>query len=125
MAKKREKIIKRILDSLEKGSTMTDACKYAGINRITLWRWRKDKKINEQIECVLENRAEIVEDALFIQASDPKGNPVVKIFWLCNRLPKRWQHVQKIEGVKVQQITSLMDLVKFVNSQEKLPGDKL
>jgi len=85
-----------ILESLTNGATITEACKAAGIERSTLWRWQqKYPSVREAVEFALQARIEIVEDALFKKAA--MGHVTAMIFWLCNRAPDRWRNVQKIE----------------------------
>lgn len=136
IGQKREKTLKVIIEALEKGSTISNACNSASINRTTLWRWQKIKSINKRILSVIETRAEIVEDALFKRAKGyeyierriektpnyTKNIAITKevvpdvvacIFYLCNRKPKRWQNKQQVDhkgiGITIAQLVTIVN----------------
>ncbi len=82
--------LKSIISSLKKGNTVEEACRQAGINQSTLWKWRqKEDRIDGMIYRAIESRIQLVEDALFNSAI--KGVPAAQIFFLKNRKPDRWK----------------------------------
>ena len=88
--------IAAILESLEKGSTITSACGGADINTFTLRRWRKeDDRLEEDVQERLLTQIESVESALYEKALG--GNVTSQIFFLCNRASGKWRHVNKTE----------------------------
>lgn len=136
IGQKRGMILKIIIETLEKGSTISNACERAGISRTTLWRWQKIKSINNRILSVIETRTEIVEDALFKRAKgyeylekrvektpayiksiaitkEVAPDVVACIFYLCNRKPKRWQNKQQVDHKG--QVMSIAQIVNIVN----------
>jgi len=95
----REKKRKAILESLKAGSSISQACKAAQVDRTTVWLWRKkSKKFNNKVLAILDSRTQVVEDALYKNALN--GNIVAQIFWLKNRAPDRWKdkYDQNIAG---------------------------
>ena len=87
------------LKSLEKGTSISNACNAADINRVTAWRWRNgSKKFNEKVLVILDSRTQIIEDALF--KAGLKGNVTALIFWLKNRSRDRWRdrYDQNVSG---------------------------
>jgi len=90
--KKKEALIK----NLQQGNTVTKACKNTKISRDTYYRWKyEDEAFKEQVEIAKESRIEIVEDANYAKAVG--GNVTAQIFFLCNRCPTRWKHVNRVE----------------------------
>jgi len=84
-----------ILDSLGAGAFITKAVEAAGIAVPTYYAWRRaDPEFDEACEAALAARVGRVEDALYAKAVS--GHVTACIFWLCNRVPDRWQHVQRI-----------------------------
>jgi len=80
---------------------MEAAAKRAGVSRQTIWRLRKadaefDQAVCEAIEYQDEVRLEAVEDCLFDRLRTGKASGVEIVFSLCNRAPRRWQHVKNI-----------------------------
>jgi len=93
--KNRERL-NNFIKSLESGVSVLRACKTAGIDYATIWRWRKRyPEFDEQIKSIMDSRTQIVEDSLFINAT--RGNLGAQIFWLKNRSQGRWQDVQNIK----------------------------
>lgn len=91
-----------ILKSLRNGASVRKAVKAAGCSRTTFYEWRqKDKRFNKRVLQTYEARTEVVEDALFMSATEPdekgKTNVTAQIFWLCNRKPDSWKNVNKVE----------------------------
>ena len=142
---KRERKLKIILEALEKGSTITNACKTARISRTALWKWQKDKSINDRILSVIDTRAEVVEDALFKRAvgyqyvetrveDTTKSKGVITttkeiapdvaacIFFLSNRRPKRWRNRQEVEHKG--QVMTVAQIVQIVNGNNGNNNDK-
>jgi len=65
----RWKRLRAIAKSMQLGASTGAACEAAKINRITLWRWRKqDKKVNEFILRLIDHQIQVVEDALYKRA---------------------------------------------------------
>lgn len=106
-----------VLESLEKGASIKDACEYAGISRMTVWRWRKESKLFKvEVLSIIDSRTQTVEDALYI--SGIKGNVKAQIFWLKNRGGDRWKDTHKIEGSAKSELT-FANLMKAKKEQEK------
>lgn len=86
---KKEKL-KIVLKALKKGNPIYRACQMAGMDVITLWRWRKAiPKLDERIKQFYDSRIALVEDALYKAALE--GNITAQIFFLKNRSPDRWR----------------------------------
>jgi len=86
----KQKKIQAIIENLKKGHTMENACKLAGVDYVTFWRWRKKSpQLARKIEEVYESRIQIVEDVLWKKAM--RGNITAIIFLLTNRAPDRWR----------------------------------
>ena len=93
---RREATIAAVLASLEKGSTISAACGAAGIAPWTLCKWRHaDEELEASVQDRLLSQIDVVEGALYKNCL--KDQPASIIFFLCNRAPGRWQHVNKIE----------------------------
>lgn len=107
----------RVLESLEKGASIKDACGYAGLSRMTIWRWReKSKLFKAKVLSIIDSRTQTVEDALYMSAI--KGNVTAQIFWLKNRGGDRWKDKHKIEGSAELERT-FANLMKVKKEQEK------
>lgn len=102
-----------VVATLQAGGTFEMAAQAASIDRSTVWQWRQDDpQFMADCERALNSRIRIVEDALYAKAVG--GNTTAAIFWLCNRVPERWRHVQNIQlehsgGVDIKH--TLTDLV--------------
>jgi transposase-like protein len=97
MYKKTYSRIKAILKSLQKGASIHDACRGAGIDVVSFWRWRKaDPKLDEIVKTMYDSRVQIVEDALYKGALE--GNVTSQIFFLKNRATNRWRDSHEIKG---------------------------
>ncbi len=95
-----KKIKETVLKSLENGVTMTKSCIAAGTNKVTIWRWRKeDQEFDDAILSILDSRVQVVEDALFVNATSntKAGDTTAQIFFLKNRSKGRWKDKQEIE----------------------------
>ena len=89
------KVIRAILKSLAGGSTQFVACKAAGINDGTLWRWRvADARLDRLIDKVLDVRVKFVEDALYQTAL--KGSVQAQQYFLNNRARNKWQQAPDV-----------------------------
>jgi len=78
------------LQSLKSGVTIKEASDAAGIDRTTVWLWRKKwKGFNNKIFSIIDSRTQTVEDALY--GSALSGNVAAQIFWLKNRAKDRWK----------------------------------
>jgi hypothetical protein len=117
MREPRFKKLRAIAKSLQNGSALGAACEAAQLNRITLWKWRKqDERLNIFIKILLEHQIQVVEDALFRRACGYRYEEITKereestlekrtakvvtkevapdstacMFYLMNRAPERW-----------------------------------
>ena len=87
------KKVERILEGLCSGKYdfVAAACKSERLSRTTFYEWRNaypenKKRLNE----VLDNHRIVeAEDSLFKEVK--RGNITALIFFLCNRVPSRWQ----------------------------------
>ena len=88
-----------ILESLEAGCSVLAACEGADLSTTSYYRWlRKSEEFLEAVTEVQKSRARVVEDSLFQYATTGGKSAVTAcIFWLCNRAPERWQHVQTVK----------------------------
>lgn len=115
MTRKRQK--ERVLESLEKGASTKDACEYAGVSRMTVWRWREESKLFKvRVLSIIDSRSQTIEDALYTSAI--KGNVTAQIFWLKTRGGDRWKDTHKTEGSAKSELT-YANLVKGKKEQEK------
>lgn len=88
--KYRKSVVDAIIQSIQNGATVMQACEAAGIDPRTFYRWRKKyKEVEELYEMALDSRVQIVEDSLFKRAVE--GNVTAIIFFLMNRAPDRWK----------------------------------
>jgi len=110
------------LKSLERGESIIDSAKAAGISRVTAWRWRKSKRFKEKVLAIIDSRTQTVEDALY--ASALKGNIIAIIFWLKNRAKDRWKDrfEQKVEVEGELKITDAKK--KLINELDILAAKK-
>jgi hypothetical protein len=107
MPKIEEKRVKKIkemfIESLSEGVTFTKACEGVGINRTTIWNWRREDEIfDNEINFVLDSRIQDVEDALFINATE-NNNVTAQIFWLKSRSGGRWRDKPDIDNNNTKQ----------------------
>lgn len=108
--KKREQFVK----FLREGYTITAASKAMGITRQTYYEAAsKIPEFAAEVHQARDQVTEIIEDSLYKQALD--GNTTATIFWLCNRAPHRWRHVQKIE---VDNVTDLRQRLRCLSDEE-------
>lgn len=98
--------------SLERGTSITEACENARISRMTVWRWRKKYKgFDSKVLLVIDSRTQSMEDALY--ASGLKGNVIAQIFWLKNRAKDRWKD-------KFEQKVELEGELRITDAKKKL-----
>lgn len=77
-------IIKTLLNAFREGHTIISACKLAGINRASYYRWtERVPKLKLRIENLMENRNSLVRDALYAKAL--KGDTNACKAWLQNK----------------------------------------
>lgn len=102
---------KAFLQSLGSGTSIVKSCKAAGINPVTIWRWRKEEKeFSDEVMAILDSRTQTVEDALF--KSILSGNIAAIIFYLKNRDSARWKDKQEYEhsgGVKLEPLKVIIE----------------
>ena len=97
MYKRSYKRLKAVIKSLQRGASINAACEGAGIDVVSLWRWRKaDSKLDELIKTTYDSRIQIVEDALYKGALE--GNVTSQIFFLKNRSIDRWRDRTEVKG---------------------------
>jgi transposase-like protein len=98
-----------VLTSLKNGASIPQACKAANIDRSTIWMWRKtDENFGNQVYEAKDSRIDIVEDALYINATE-KMNITAQIFFLKNRSKGRWKDKQEIEHSGKIELNNLTD----------------
>lgn len=101
-----EKLIaqkKEILEYIGRGTfSLQAAARETGIGPATLYRWRDqdeefDKAVIEAVRTEDSVRVRMVEDSLFAKLIKGDATAAEMIFYLCNRAPERWRHVQRHE----------------------------
>lgn len=107
--------------------TVSEMCFYADISRDTYYRWMKEnKELSDRLtglrnRPILKARQEVIKGL--------EGNPEFALKYLERKLPGEFGIRQKIEGVQVQQVTTLMDVIKLANDENnpysKLSEEKL
>lgn len=99
------------LISIGRGSSISESCEAAHVNRTTVWRWReKYKAFGNKVLFVLDSRTQTVEDVLY--ASALKGNVHAQIFWLKNRASDRWKDIKEVASSMELTFANLMKLKK-------------
>ncbi|MBA2707569.1 MAG: hypothetical protein H0U59_07180 [Gemmatimonadaceae bacterium] len=69
--KRNDKRVNIILDSLREHPGIMRACTNAGIDRVTLWRWRQDDpELSVMLDSARDQGAEVLEDVLIERAID-------------------------------------------------------
>jgi len=141
----RKKIKEYFLKSLDNGVSITKASEAAGITRVTIWQWRKDDiEFDNEVNSILDSRIQIVEDALFLNATEAKksGDTIAQIFYLKNRSKGRWkdkteaeidithkgldyEEYKKIKEMNADERNLLIDKLSRVcrDKNDKLAGD--
>lgn len=93
----------RFLEQLSKGTvSLTAAARDIGKDQATVWRWRQadpdfDADVKEALHERDQIRVELVEDSLFKRLVAGTAAAAEMVFFLANRAPHRWRHVQHIQ----------------------------
>ena len=107
----------KLLASLAEAWSLTKAAKSAGVGRTTVYEaMEADPSLKAEVEKARESGIETVEDALAETAK--RGNVVACIFFLCNRAPHRWQHVNRVETVHSGQVQIDLDEIRRRTGEE-------
>ena len=82
--------------------TLAGAADAAGTSTSGIWRARTtDPEFDAQVKVVLQDldglRVQLVEDGLFDRLERGEASAAEVIFFLCNREPKRWRSVSRLE----------------------------
>ncbi|MBA7702870.1 hypothetical protein ES703_111645 [subsurface metagenome] len=110
------------LESLKSGVTIKEASDAAGIDRTTVWLWRKKwKGFDNKIFSIIDSRTQTVEDALY--GSALKGNVTAQIFWLKNRAKDRWSDRTTHEVTLELTFANLMKMKK--GQERKLESNRI
>jgi len=93
------------VECMEKGYSVTRACEDAKISTQTYYKRKasdkdEDKAFIARCSVQYESRTNIVEDALFVNATK-KQNVIAQLFWLKNRRQRQWR--DKIDNVEDSQ----------------------
>lgn len=105
------------LESLKSGVTIKDASEKAGIDRTTVWLWRKKwKGFDNKIFSIIDSRTQTVEDALY--GSALSGNVAAQIFWLKNRAKDRWKDKQEYDVKHSGEIDSKLTYILEMEDKE-------
>jgi hypothetical protein len=92
-SKRKAEYLQQLREGLRRGA----AAEAVGISRETArLHYNSDETFAEQVRLAEADSHEVVEDALFQAASS--GNVTAMIFYLCNRMPEKWQNVQKVQN---------------------------
>ena len=84
-----------VLQAIAKGKTRTAAMESLGLARQTLtMAMKRDPEFAALVEAAEMPVHEAVESALLKSAMS--GNVTAQIFYLCNRQPERWTHVNQV-----------------------------
>ncbi len=87
---------KAFLASLRRGSSIPEAAAAVGVDRTTPHKAMKSERaFASQVEDAQASATRTVTNALWKKAKG--GNVTASIFFLCNRDPDRWKHVNKVE----------------------------
>ena len=79
-----------------KACNISQACKASGIGRTTFYGWKKDFPVfAEQCDEIEKSLIDYTESKLLKNIKDGKETSI--FFFLCNRAPERWKHIQRIE----------------------------
>ena len=116
---------KAYLAELLKGTvSMRIAAQAADCDQATIWRWRQadptfDAAVHDAQKGADHVRGQIVEDSLFSRLTKGTASAVEMIFYLINRVPHRWKHVQRVEhtGAEGKPIAHRLDLNKLSDAE--------
>lgn len=114
------KIKKELLESLHKMSSITTACKKAGIERMTFYRWKKeDEQFAAEVEQIMnEEQVDFAEDCLKERMQD--GDTKAIIYFLNNRGKGRgWGEKQEL----AVDVTSGGQPIRYANIMPKKKPD--
>jgi len=113
----------RYVENIRNGLTHKASAKAVGRGPSATWRWmRQDPEFKANVLHAELERAKVVEDVLYQKALG--GHLTALIFWLCNRVPDQWRHVQNIRiDADVRQVHVLADLVKLAGKAAPAPGE--
>ena len=83
----------KIAAAIGSGMTLNEACKLAGVSRISVWKWRKnDADFDEIIDFAMDKQTAKIEDMTIQKALDPDpANNILRIFLLKTRWPHLYQ----------------------------------
>ena len=94
---------KRVLELVGQGTySLKAVADDIGVHPSTVFRWRQDddefhQAMSKKTAASDNLRCQAVEDQLFYRLMKGEASPVEMIFFLCNRQPGRWKHVQRVE----------------------------
>lgn len=104
---KRQGLKKQFVAALEKGTnSMRAIARWLGYDQSTVWHWRQadaefDKAVFKAQTTADGLRVTMVEDSLFKRLVSGKATGLELVFFLANRAPHRWRHVQRMEHTGV------------------------
>jgi len=114
---------KKILESFDKGSNITDACEAAGIARSTFYVWiNEDEKFFTEVINNKQIAIKMMESAIF--KTGIRGDVQAQKFWLCNMSPDTWKNIRNhnlsgsIELISAQQILADLAGMKAATKNE-------
>jgi transposase-like protein len=115
----------RIVELIEEGiHTLVDIADQLGMDERTIYRWRHaDPVFDAACATALEQadrvRVHKVEDSLYRRLDEGEASAAEMVFFLCNRAPHRWRHVQTIQhtGGEGGPIRHAVDLTRL-NDEE-------
>jgi hypothetical protein len=93
----------RVLEVLaERFGTMLKAGHDIGVDPATIWRWRQsdptfDADVNRVVEETEPRQIQDVEDTFKARLMSGKASGVEYFFYLVNRAPERWRHIQRVD----------------------------
>ncbi len=96
----KERVLKYIDEFPE--ATFDSLAKEAGVSRHQLWKWRQsDPKFDAAMESAFASRDQLrcrlIEDNILERSLNGKASAAETIFYLVNRDPSRWRHINRFE----------------------------
>ena len=86
----------KFLLSLGRGASIESAAAAVGVNKSTIYETKKeDTEFAAAVDQARLTAVKVIEGALWRKARS--GNTTAQIFYLCNRRPEDWKHVNRIE----------------------------
>lgn len=78
------------------GATLSSIAQACEVSIPTVQAWMER---HEQFLAAVKDARAVVDDSVesSMMKSIRAGNVTAQIFWLCNRRPDRWRHVQRVE----------------------------